>query len=1282
MAQDAGSWTDVWLGREWLAGEYDCGHFAADVLASQFGRAVPSAQARLGRARRDAVLSALARDSAGCRLAAGDTPQDGDVALLARARAVELHGWHVGVLVDSAAPSAALLHLDELGSRLTPIGRLEAEGMRLHAWYRMPPARGPAEPPAVMPPPAIARVPAPDTSRALCRAETLVLVRLAAAPDATGAGPVAVVLVPGSSPTLADLLDAVWPGVGKLPAADLAERLEIRLRGALLEGADWPSTTLAAGDAVEIASPVRNRRVLQGLFAVAAIVASFALPALGWAWYYTAATVAAISVGGALLTDALFPLEGYLPAPEGGASQGAAVEPSHSLSGGSNRARPWEPMMLVLGRHLAYPAVIASPWRSYDRWGAVGFDRRQHYHGVYSWGIGDLQIDDVKVGNLLLADLPIRHTWFKPTVGHAPGSPGAPGVPIMPPPLNVAPKTVDTSAVTKLSDRLNIVALGHQWPSTWFPPDTYRVGPVRWAYFPAEDKVRFWFDNVAMLPALASSLALKISKGSVTASTVGFVAERWRPGPGLSEETAYTASQNLDAFYAALVTGSSVSLLIDPSNTNNLVNGVTGTGGVSGLSGARAAAEPPQLTGVSPNDRYIIAGQTTDDYFCTFEYDDNSGFTSPQKVYDTFESTIHTADWSPPQGTTYVRGRLTTAANDGGTKGAWSAAVTYTTASAPAPGIPNPGAVAASASALWLVNDTSTDYYCTFEYDDNSAFSSPQRLYDTHSSKIHIVDWTPPGGTTYVRARLTLGLYDGGSRGAWSATLTVGAQSPAAPGLPAAPTNPSAPRILEGGDFSGHGDRIERVLGHGCNGIGIEIDGLLYASTSSGAFYDRTINFKVEYRAVGTTGWAGAPGSPFALKNNESRPFRTSVDVALISQVPVEVAIERLTAATTNNRSRDQLVIRQVRIGVFSDIPNRNADTLLALRATATDQFFGRFDRLNGIVSQKVPVWSALARTWSANRLPSSNPAAVLRAFALGWHDTTGRLLAGSGRPAALIDDEVLGLWYEWCEAHLPQLRCDLVLERGRDAREVEALIAACGRATISWASGEIRRRLGGAEPPRGHRHPALRASREHGRVMAARRARHLGGQGPLHRSSRRVGRRGRPGGCAGCRSGRSCRFGASAGRGACCPGGDGSAAPGGAAGVFAPRHQLGGRPAGRRHQAGVGLAGFRQPRRGRRDRCVPGHPGRADDRYGGRSRLPERRQHPAPALGAGDASVGSRQGVAGPGAAADAAAGAAVGACGRCGLAPLLRRAPAGPAQDHREQAAGGESLQDHGHR
>ena len=324
-----------------------------------------------------------------------------------------------------------------------------------------------------------------------------------------------------------------------------------------------------------------------------------------------------------------------------------------------------------------------------------------------------------------------------------------------------------------------------------------------------------------------------------------------------------------------VVTGLSDSDSVDDTATINL----TASGGSTDIDSVLvtitdddSVVSIPAPTGLTVSGTQLSVAGTSETYYVTFQYDDNNSFSSPSAEYDAFLSGLHQTNWSPPSGLTYIRARFTTAANDGGTQGAWSATITHgmtvtlqapgtpstptltsrttnslTLATVPGSGgtptlyrwrystnsnvtnsdpmvtsttpnvtisglnvndqywidvraensegesaysgnlatstlaaatIPAPTGVGANSTDL-SANFTSTPpaYYATFQYDNNSSFSSPATLYDTNDGGVHRVDWSPPSGLTYIRARFTTAANDGGTQGPWSQSITYGATS-------------------------------------------------------------------------------------------------------------------------------------------------------------------------------------------------------------------------------------------------------------------------------------------------------------------------------------------------------------------------------------------------------------------------------------------------------------------------------------------------------------------------
>ena len=196
-----------------------------------------------------------------------------------------------------------------------------------------------------------------------------------------------------------------------------------------------------------------------------------------------------------------------------------------------------------------------------------------------------------------------------------------------------------------------------------------------------------------------------------------------------------------------------------------------GESGQSGSDGANAGSllmtrMIPRMGTVTTGIDEISAEDTDDEFFATFQISNNLFFNNPTTLYDTTESTAHIVNWTQPIGTRYIRGRLTTEANDGGTQGAWSDTYTATRF------VPQLNSISATVTEI-SGSDSTDPYYATFQYADNLFFNNATTLYDTSENTTHSVNWIQPTGTTYVRGRLTTAVNDGGARGAWvSRTVT------------------------------------------------------------------------------------------------------------------------------------------------------------------------------------------------------------------------------------------------------------------------------------------------------------------------------------------------------------------------------------------------------------------------------------------------------------------------------------------------------------------------------
>lgn len=119
--------------------------------------------------------------------------------------------------------------------------------------------------------------------------------------------------------------------------------------------------------------------------------ASFAAGSFG-AW----AAGAAITIGGSLLVNALFPIKAK-PSADGALAPGEEQARLMSISGAQNQARPFGTIPVVLGKHRVSPPFAAKPYTE-----LVGQD--QYLRLLFCVGYGPLRITEMKIGETPLAE--------------------------------------------------------------------------------------------------------------------------------------------------------------------------------------------------------------------------------------------------------------------------------------------------------------------------------------------------------------------------------------------------------------------------------------------------------------------------------------------------------------------------------------------------------------------------------------------------------------------------------------------------------------------------------------------------------------------------------------------------------------------------------------------------------------------------------------------------------------------------------------------------------------
>ena len=174
----------------------------------------------------------------------------------------------------------------------------------------------------------------------------------------------------------------------------------LQLDGATIAREHWHRVRPKAGRMITIRGVVQDgggdNKALNTLLTIAVIVVAIYAPVawLGLAQgsFGAVLATAGIQVAGMMLVNAIAPLRP--PAPPDAAAE---ASPTYALSGGGNRARLYQPLPLVVGTHRMFPDLGAKEYTEF-----LGED--QYLYQVFNFGLSDVTLSAIKVGETLLAD--------------------------------------------------------------------------------------------------------------------------------------------------------------------------------------------------------------------------------------------------------------------------------------------------------------------------------------------------------------------------------------------------------------------------------------------------------------------------------------------------------------------------------------------------------------------------------------------------------------------------------------------------------------------------------------------------------------------------------------------------------------------------------------------------------------------------------------------------------------------------------------------------------------
>lgn len=314
--------------------------------------------------------------------------------------------------------------------------------------------------------------------------------------------------------------------------------------------------------------------------------------------------------------------------------------------------------------------------------------------------------------------------------------------------------------------------------------------------------------------------------------------------------------------------------------------------------------------------------------------------------------------------------------------------------------------------------------------------------------------------------------------GSAAVTLTPGSgdqEPPATGGLFYAP-------LEKGGQFGDEETAIfKRVTPDNTTGFNLLLEGHYY--TPDDPKREVSLVGLLRYRRIspGVTSWT-TPGTTFGNLNNwysngdsEHRRIAISHSGLTPGQYEIEFTVRSKPPAEWERWARSSggglagSIVRQLfgqltegfisrlQITAWTCTLRRPYDhygqTLVSAAIRPRGGLSGAVSRLSGLVTQQ---WAPSLRgqPLSPTSAGTSNPATSFLQLARGERDRQGRLLYGAGLRDADIDLVSVEAWRAFCTRRA--LKCNAILQDARSCAEALSLVARCGRAAITYATGKL----------------------------------------------------------------------------------------------------------------------------------------------------------------------------------------------------------------------------------
>ncbi|WP_329813116.1 host specificity factor TipJ family phage tail protein [Stenotrophomonas sp. SMYL36] len=237
----------------------------------------------------------------------------------------------------------------------------------------------------------------------------------------------------------------------------------------------------------------------------------------------------------------------------------------------------------------------------------------------------------------------------------------------------------------------------------------------------------------------------------------------------------------------------------------------------------------------------------------------------------------------------------------------------------------------------------------------------------------------------------------------------------------------------------------------------VDVDFMLFDTTSKGKPKDNRELIEVQYRAVGIANWSLFGSYSIVSRSQKQQRRSYSRDVP---EGQYEVRV-RIAGRNTDGSGATSDFTWSTLTSIQKDAADYAGLARIGIRIKATGQLNGQPDEVRCVAyAEPAAVWTEAG--WATQE--TNNPGALILAYARGFRDENGKLIAGIGLDDVQIDIEALKAFMLFCHAN--GYGYSNYIKDVRNHDDVLSAVALAGFGQTTWAGGRLSVVWAGSEQP------------------------------------------------------------------------------------------------------------------------------------------------------------------------------------------------------------------------